>query len=67
MTERYVYKPNSVLENETPEILGDFELQLDHLISASQPDLVIVDKKRTSLIVDLAGPADHRVKLKEVI
>ena len=39
---------------------------MDHLISARQPDLVIVNnKKRTSRIVDFAVPPDHRVKLKE--
>ena len=45
------------------KILCDFEIQTDHLISARQPDLVIVikkeEKKRTCPIVDFAAPADY--------
>ena len=55
----------SVLENETHKILWDLEIQMDHLISAWRPDLMIVNKKRTSRLVDFAVPADHWVKLKE--
>ena len=56
----------SVLENETPKLLCEFEIQMDHQISARRPDLVIVNKiKRTCRIVDFAVLADHRVKLKE--
>ena len=36
----YMYKPESVMENETHKLL------LDHLISARQPDQVIVKKKK---------------------
>ena len=46
--------------------LGDFEIQKDHVISARQPDLIIINKKkRTCRIVDFAAPANHIVKLKE--
>ena len=56
----------SMLENEMHKILWDFELQVDHQISARKADLVIVNKKqRTCWIVDFAIPADHKVKLKE--
>ena len=41
-----MYKPKSVLENETPQLLWDIEIQMDYLILARQPDLVIVKKKR---------------------
>ena len=54
-----------VLKNETHKLLWDFEIQTDHLISARQPDLLIVHKKRTNRIVDFAVPVDHKVKLKE--
>ena len=37
--------PESVQENETQKYLWDFEIQPDHLISARQPDLLIVQKK----------------------
>ena len=32
---------------------------------AKRPDLVIIIKKKKCTIVDLAVPADHRIKLKE--
>ena len=41
-----MHNPESVLENETPKILWDFEIQMDHLISARRLDLVIVKKKK---------------------
>ena len=62
----YMHKSESVRENEMHKVLWDFEIQTDHLISARQLDLVIINKKkRTSRIVDVAVPTDHRVKLKE--
>ena len=61
-----MHNSESVLENETHNIWGDFEIQTDHLISARWP----VNKKKrerekTCRIVNFAFPADHRVKLKE--
>ena len=50
--------PASVQENSS----GIFEIQMDHLISARRLDLIIINKKRTSRIVDFA---DYRIKLKE--
>ena len=46
----------------------DFNIQMDHLIPARRPDLIIINnkkKKRTCKIVDFAVLADHRIKLKE--
>ena len=48
-------------QNPPEKILWDFEIQTDHLISARQPDLVKINKKRRFWTL----PADHRVKLKE--
>ena len=47
----------------------DFDIETDHVISARQPDLIIINKKenRTCRIMDFAVPADHIVKLKESI
>ena len=42
----YIHNPESVLQNETHKLLWDFEIQTDHLISTSRPDLVIINKKR---------------------
>ena len=45
----------------------DFEIKIDHLISAWWPDLILVNKKkkRTCRIVDFAILVDPKVKLKE--
>ena len=40
-----IHYPESVLENKMHKILWDFKIQTDHLISARQPDRVIVYKK----------------------
>ena len=58
--------PEFVLDNETPKVPWDFEIQTDHQISARRPDLVrVINKKRTCRIVKFAVPADHNVKIKE--
>ena len=41
----YMHNPKSVPENEIHELLWDFEIQTDHLISARRPDLEKVLKK----------------------
>ena len=41
-----MHNPESIRENEMHKIPFDFEIQTDHLISARQPDLVIVSKKK---------------------
>ena len=62
----YVHNTESVLENDIRKLLWDFEIQTDHLISATRPDLIIINKKeRTCRIVDFAVPLDRRKKLKE--
>ena len=71
----YLHNPESVLENETHNILWYFDIQTDPLISARRPDIVIVkkkkkkkkkkEKKRTCWIEYFAVPVDHRVKLIE--
>ena len=38
---------------------------MDHLISARQPGLLIINKKKKKRTVDFAVPAKHRVKPKE--
>ena len=54
-----------VIEYEMREILWDFQLRTDHLITARRPDLVIFNKKIMHLIVDFAVPVYHRNKLNE--
>ena len=60
-----MHTPESVLEKETHKFLWDFEMQMDHLIWAIRPDQVIVNKKSTRRKVDIAVPANGRIKLKE--
>ena len=58
--------PASVLENDTHKLLWDFDIEMDHLISARRSDLIIINKKkRTCKIVDFVVLVDHRIKLKE--
>ena len=66
MNKCYIHKPESVLANETPKILWDFEIQTDHLILAKRNYLVLISKeKRTCYRGNFAVPADHRGKMKE--
>ena len=63
-TKWYMQKPVLVLENETHEILCDFESQIDDLILTRKLDQVILNqkkKKKKSTVV----PADHYVKIEE--
>ena len=61
-----MHNPSPVLENNTNKPLWDFDIHMDHLISARRLDLIIINKKkRTCKIVDFAVPADHRLKQKE--
>ena len=61
-----MHNPAPVLENETHKLLWDFNIQMDLLIPARRPDLIIINKKkRICKIVDFAVLVDHRIKLKE--
>ena len=61
-----MHNKTSVLENDRHKLLWDFDIQMDHLILARKPDLIIINKKKENCkIVDLAVLADHRIKLKE--
>ena len=65
----YMHIPALVLENDTHELLCDFDIQTDHLISARRPNLIIINKKKKkreiAKLATLFVPADHRIKLKE--
>ena len=74
MNKWYMHNPAPVPENDTHKLLSDFDIHIDHLISARRPDLTIINnkkkkkekkKKRTCKIVDFAVSADHRIKLNE--
>ena len=60
----YKHWPESILEYEKHRIIWDFVIETDHLNSARRPDLVIVNKRKSTYwMVDI--PADDRVKIKE--
>ena len=58
----YEHEPDSVLENEDYEILWDFSIQIDHVIEARRPDLVVVDKERSCKIIDFAVLGDSMIE-----
>ena len=58
----YMHNPAPVLENDAHKLILDFDVYTDHLISTRRPNLI---RKRTCKIVDIAVPADHRIKQKE--
>ena len=45
----YMHNPESVLENETRELLWDFEIQTDPLNSSRQQELIIINNKKENL------------------
>ena len=62
----YIHTSEPVLENETLTFVWGFDIQMDHLISARRPDIMIINKeKRPCRIVDFTISADQSVKLKE--
>ena len=62
----YRHNLASVLENDAHQLLWDFDIQTDHLISTRRPDRIIINqKKRICKIGDFAVQADQRIKRKE--
>ena len=41
-----MHNPASVLENDTHKLQRDFDIQMDHLISARRPDIKVIKKKK---------------------
>ena len=48
-TNLYMHNPASFLENDTHNLLWDFEIDADHLISAKRPGLIIINNKKENL------------------
>ena len=61
----YEHEPESVVENKNLKILWDFTTQCDHMIETRRLDIVVVDKKKETMIIDAAIPGDTRVCKKE--
>ena len=45
----YMSNPAPVLANDTHQLLWDFNIHTDHLISARRPDLIIIHKEKVNL------------------
>ena len=41
-----MHKPASDLDNDTHKLPWDFDIQMDHLISARRPELIVINKKK---------------------
>ena len=60
----HMHNPESVMENETQNVLWNFEIQTNPLTSTRWPDRITVNiKKRNSRVVDFTVTVDHRLKL----
>ena len=58
--------PLPVVEDADTKALWDFNIFMDRHISARRPDIVFIDKNaKTVWVIDVAVPADRRVKDKE--
>ena len=64
-TKWYIHKSESILENELHKIPLDFEIQMDHLISARRSDQIINKKQKTCYIVDFAILVDQNENLRK--
>ena len=41
-----MHNPAAVLENDTHKHLWDFDIQMDHIILARRPNLIVINKKK---------------------
>ena len=48
-----MHNPANVLENKTHKLLWDFGIQTDRLISARQPDLIIINNEKKRELTEL--------------
>ena len=51
---------------EKVKVLWDINVQCDNVVVAKRPDIILIDtKERKGIIIDIAVPADVRVREKE--
>ena len=63
----YEYEPEPAIENDGVTLLWNLNIQCDHNIEATRPDIVVVNKqKKSCLTIDIAIPGDVRVHEKKV-
>ena len=61
----YEHSPKSVEENDKVKLLWDFTIQTDREIHHRRPDIVIQEKVKETIIVDIAVPGDSNITQKE--
>ena len=61
----YIHNPAPVLEKDTHELLWDFDIQTDHLISARRPDLIIIKKTKKKKPNQTKQPPHQKKKEKK--
>ena len=53
------HSPGSVVQNDSVKILWDFNIFVDHLIYARWPDIVVIDKDASLVVlIDVSIPAN---------
>ena len=61
----YINKPESILEDETHQILWDFKIQMDHKVQVKRPGLILIKKKKiTCQLEDFSDPLKRRLEMK---
>ena len=62
----YGHIPEGAVENEEVKVLWHINVQCDNVIEAIRPDIILIaNKKRQGIIIDIAVPVDARVAEKE--
>ena len=56
---------DSILKNEMHKILWDFEILMYPLILGRWQHLVLIDLKKTCILVDFDVTVDHRIEIKK--
>ena len=53
------------MKNDEVKILWDFNIETDHLIGHRRPDIVVQEKEKNTLLIDIAVTSDVRVEEEE--
>jgi hypothetical protein len=61
----YYHIPKPVTEHEDVTVLWNQGIQTDREVSANRPDIIIENKDRTCLLIDVAIPSDKNIIQKE--
>lgn len=59
------HKAEKVIENNQEKILCNFDIQT--VLEATEPDIIIIDEETGNyLLIDVAVPIDHDIKVREI-